>query len=108
MAANSGNCNISISYYTSAVRWIPYYDINVQSIQKPIKITTKAKVAQTSGIDWSNVKLSLSTATPSFGKVAPLFLTWFLYFIEYIKPSPAVANKEVVAMRNTTIMLFPN
>jgi uncharacterized protein (TIGR02231 family) len=94
MAANSGSCNISITYYTNAARWIPYYDINVQSIQKPIKITTKAKIAQTSGIDWNNIKLSLSTATPSFGKVAPLFQTWFLYLIEYVNPRAPSVNKE--------------
>jgi uncharacterized protein (TIGR02231 family) len=88
IASNAGNTNIIISYYTHAARWIPYYDINVPSIQKPIRITTKAKIAQTSGIDWNNIKLSLSTATPSFGKVAPLFKTWFLRFIEQIKPRP--------------------
>ena len=85
MTTNAGNSNIIISYYTSAARWIPYYDINVQSIQNPIKITSKAKISQTSGIEWNNVKLSLSTATPSFGKVAPLFQTWFLRFIEPIR-----------------------
>jgi uncharacterized protein (TIGR02231 family) len=101
MTANTGNCNISISYYTTAARWIPYYDINVQSIQKPIKITTKAKIAQTSGIDWNNVKLSLSTSAPSFGKVAPLFQTWFLYFIENIRPRVVTADKERVMAQNS-------
>jgi len=84
----SGSCNITISYYTMAARWIPYYDINVQTIQKPVKITTKAKISQTSGIEWNNVKLSLSTATPSFGKVAPVLVPWFLQFInQYVTPA---------------------
>jgi len=100
MAVNAGNSGITISYYTPAARWIPYYDINVQSIQKPIKITTKARIAQTSGIDWNNVKLSLSTATPNFGKVAPLFRTWFLRFIE---PEPRTKSFEEVDMRQNTI-----
>ena len=80
VASNAGACQFTISYYTAAARWIPYYDINTQSIQKPIKITHKAKVAQTTSMDWDNVKLSLSTAMPSFGKVAPLFQAWFLRF----------------------------
>jgi len=46
-------------------------------------IVGKSKVRQTTGLDWERVKLRLSTATPSNGKVAPLFSTWFL---EPIRP----------------------
>jgi uncharacterized protein (TIGR02231 family) len=88
VASNAGSCNFTISYYTAAARWIPYYDINTQSIQKPIKITHRAKVAQTTGMDWENVKLSLSTSSPSFGKIAPLFGTWFLRCITH-PPTPS-------------------
>lgn len=71
-------CSFTISYYTTAASWNPYYDINIESTDKPIKIASKAKVRQTTSIDWQKVKLTLSTATPSNGKVAPLFKTWFL------------------------------
>ena len=97
MAANTGNCDMTISYYTSAARWIPYYDVNVQSIKNPINIISKAKIAQTSGIEWNNIKLSLSTSTPNFGKVAPLFQTWFLRFVQYYH-SPNQAN---ILMQNS-------
>jgi len=70
----------TISYYTTASRWVPYYDINVQSTDKPITIASKAKVSQTTGLDWNRVKLTLSTSTPSNGKIAPLFSAWFLDF----------------------------
>lgn len=76
-------CNFTISYYTTAASWNPYYDINIESTDKPIKIVSKAKVRQTTSIDWQKVKLTLSTATPSNGKVAPLFKTWFLEQIRY-------------------------
>lgn len=78
------SCNFLITYYTTSAGWYPYYDINVQSTDNPVKITTKAKVSQVTGIDWDKVKISLSTASPSSGKVAPLFNTWFLeYMYEY-------------------------
>ena len=92
MAVNAGNCDITISYYTSAARWIPYYDINVQSIKNPINIISKAKIAQTSGIEWNNIKLSLSTSTPNFGKVAPLFKTWFLQYVQQYYPKQTSAE----------------
>lgn len=69
---------ITISYYTPSAAWVPYYDINIESTDKPINIAGKAKIRQTTGLDWDKVKLTLSTAMPSNGKIAPLFSTWFL------------------------------
>lgn len=73
--------DFTISYYTAAASWAPYYDVNIESTDKPIKIAMKAKVRQVTGLDWDKVKFTLSTATPSNGKVAPLFSTWFLDFV---------------------------
>ncbi|MDL2302930.1 DUF4139 domain-containing protein [Dysgonomonas sp. OttesenSCG-928-D17] len=79
----AANCNFTISYYTTAAGWTPYYDINIASTDKPIKIAAKSKVRQTTGLDWERVKLTLSSAVPSNGKVAPLFNAWFL---DYYRP----------------------
>ncbi len=76
----AANCKFDISYYTSAAKWTPYYDINVIATDKPIRIIAKSKVSQTTGLDWEKVKLILSTSSPSNRKVAPLFNTWFLDF----------------------------
>ena len=67
-----------ISYCTHAAGWRPYYNINVVSIDRPVQIISKAKVFQTTGIDWKQVRLTLSTGTPGNGRIAPLFRTWFL------------------------------
>lgn len=83
-APTNTNCNFTISYYTTAAAWIPYYDINIASTDQPIKIAAKSRVKQTTGMDWEKVKLTLSTATPSSGKTAPLFSAWFL---DYVQPN---------------------
>lgn len=85
-APAASTCNFTVSYYTSAANWVPYYDINIPSTDKPIKIVAKSKVRQTTGLDWEKVKLTLSTATPSNGKVAPLFSAWFLDFYRPAAP----------------------
>lgn len=95
-SALSTTAVFTISYYTTASRWVPYYDINVQSTDKPIIIASKAKVLQTTGLDWNKVKLTLSTSTPSNGKVAPLFDTWFLDF-QY----PVYKSAAGVAVQNS-------
>jgi uncharacterized protein (TIGR02231 family) len=76
------NCHFTLSYYTTSASWAPYYDVNVESVERPVKFVMKAKARQTTGIDWEKIKLTLSTANPGNGKIAPLFSTWFLGFNE--------------------------
>lgn len=74
------NSDFTITYYTKNANWIPYYDINIPNTQSKIQIASKAKVAQTTGLDWKKVKLTLSTAKPRTNKEAPSLDTWFLDF----------------------------
>jgi len=78
MASAGVNCALTINYYTPSAGWTPFSDISVTSADRLLTISQKAKVFQTTGLDWDKMKLTLSTATPSNGKVAPLFTTWFL------------------------------
>ena len=74
----NGSKDLTVTYYTMAAQWIPFYDIQVYESDKPVKLISKAKFMQTTGLDWKNIKLSLSTAIPNNGKTAPKFSTWFL------------------------------
>ncbi|MFV0469662.1 MAG: mucoidy inhibitor MuiA family protein, partial [Dysgonomonas sp.] len=91
-------CSFTISYYTAAARWIPYYDINIKQADKPIDIVAKAKVSQTTTVNWDKVRLTLSTATPSSGKIAPLFNAWFL---QYRQPSIRVRGMSSLPAQNS-------
>ena len=93
-APAAGNTHFTVSYFTTAANWSPYYDVNIASTDKPIVFALKSKVRQTTGLDWENIKLTLSTATPSNGKVAPLFNAWFL---QQVYPSVAQALQGRVA-----------
>jgi TonB-dependent SusC/RagA subfamily outer membrane receptor len=53
----------------------------MDNIAKPLQISYKAKLVQTSGIDWQQVKLSLSTSVPAQRNIAPDPQTWFLGYI---------------------------
>ncbi|MBR1807977.1 MAG: DUF4139 domain-containing protein [Paludibacteraceae bacterium] len=72
------NANVTISYFTNYAYWTPFYDINVTETNAPMLIVMKANVAQTTGLDWKDVKLTLSTGTPSKSNTVPEFSTWFL------------------------------
>ena len=79
----------TITYFTNQAQWVPCYDINIPSMDKSITLQAKAKVRQLTGLDWNNVKLTLSNATPNRSAVAPVFKTWFLKFQ---RPQPQYNN----------------
>lgn len=102
-AASTGKYDFTISYIANNAYWTPFYDVRVDDIKSPIKLITKAKIAQTTGIDWKQVKLSLSTSTPSQYGTAPILNAWYLAYINpvaymNIKMKRAVQNdlSEVV------------
>jgi len=80
-AALNVSSEFTISYLTPNAYWTPYYDLKVEGIKSPINIVYKAKISQTTGVDWKKVKLSLSTSTPSQYGAAPLLRSWFLSYI---------------------------
>ncbi len=80
--ALAGYYEFTINYLTYNAHWTPYYDVIVKNQKSPLLLTTKAKIVQTTGIDWKNVKLSLSTATPSQWGNAPLLSSWYLSYID--------------------------
>ena len=78
LAARAGATEVQISYFTTKAKWEPMYDVVVAGKDKPIDLNLKAKVRQTTGIDWNSVRLTLSTGTPSRNNQVPQLSTWFL------------------------------
>ncbi len=72
-----------ISYVTANAGWYPTYDLRVDDITKPVTIYYKANVFQNTGVDWKDVKLSFSNATPWVSGNLPEMSTWF---IDYYTP----------------------
>jgi len=79
--ATAGKFDFNISYIAQNAFWTPYYDIRVENTDKPLKVIEKAKINQSTGIDWKQVKLSLSTSMPGQWGDAPILSQWFLGYI---------------------------
>jgi uncharacterized protein (TIGR02231 family) len=60
-----------ISYLINGAMWYPGYDINAKNVNRPITIVYNANVSQTSGEEWKNVKITLSTGNPMDSGVKP-------------------------------------
>jgi len=78
------SANLSVSYVVSSAGWYPQYDVRATNIKSPVQVQYKAQVFQSTGEDWNNVKLTLSTANPNLGGLKPELFAWRLDFYEPI------------------------
>lgn len=69
---------LQVCYYIESAGWEPLYDFRVDDITKPLIIVYNANVYQTSGEDWNNVNIKLSTNNPSLSGGSPELTTWYL------------------------------
>ena len=68
----------TLSYLVRDASWYPTYDIRAKNVSSPVSITYKANVAQRTGEDWKNVKLTLSTGNPAVSGNKPELSPYYL------------------------------
>jgi uncharacterized protein (TIGR02231 family) len=78
---------LTFSYVVANAGWYPSYDIRVDDIKNPVAIFYKANVFQNSGVEWKDVKLSFSNATPWVAGDIPVLNPWF---VDYYNPAPII------------------
>ena len=71
---------LTFSYVVANAGWYPSYDIRVDDIKNPVAIFYKANVFQNSGVEWKDIKLSFSNATPWVAGDIPILNPWFVDF----------------------------
>ncbi len=76
------NTLVQVSYLTYSAGWKPFYDIRAEEVGGPVKLTYKAHVRQSTGSDWDNVKLTLSTTNPNISNTKPNIPVWYLDFAQ--------------------------
>jgi len=70
-AKTSTTVELNLSYIANGAGWSPVYDIRAKDVRSDIALAYRANVYQNTGIDWKNVKLTLSTSNPSEGGTKP-------------------------------------
>jgi len=74
---------IIFDYFLSNAGWHPSYDIRVDNIHSPMKLYYKANVYQNTGVDWNNIILTFSNATPTESAEFPDLNPYYLSFNNY-------------------------
>ena len=100
LAANeNGVKNIMLNYLVENAGWNPIYDLRVTNISSPILLHQKASVFQNTGIDWEQVKITLSTGNPTDNGILPNLNPLFSDLIYYnIKSLDMIAEKSAIPM----------
>lgn len=79
VAANqTTSAKLMVSYLVRNAGWEPAYDLRSGDIREPMELRYNARVIQNTGVDWKDVKLTLSTSNPSLGGTKPELSPWRL------------------------------
>jgi len=82
LAKSEGKSDIRFSYFVPNAGWTPTYDLRAEDISSPIDFSYKAQVYQSTGLDWEDVKLTISTGNPSVAGNLPTLNPWWLYMYD--------------------------
>ena len=77
--------NLGLSYIVTKAGWSPQYDVRADSATGKIDIVCHAAITQSTGEDWKNANIEISTAMPSYGP-APELSAWY---VDIYKPMPS-------------------
>lgn len=75
---------LDLNYVVGNAGWSPVYDLRAVDTKSPIQLAYKASVYQSTGEEWNNVHLVLSTANPNLGGLKPELAAWYLEFYQPI------------------------
>jgi uncharacterized protein (TIGR02231 family) len=91
---------INFSYLVASAGWTPLYDIRSDSQTGKISLTYKAQVFQSSGMDWDNVKLNISTNNPFVNKTKPELNAWYIDYYAFKQKNLELNEVAIRGARN--------
>ncbi|WP_435355472.1 DUF4139 domain-containing protein [Emticicia sp. SJ17W-69] len=81
-AKTFSNVELNLTYIANSAGWSPIYDIRAKDVKSNVELGYKANVFQSTGIDWKNIKLTLSTANPAEGGTKPELYAQYINIYE--------------------------
>ncbi len=102
---SNGNASFTLNYMVRNAGWIPAYNVNVSEVDRPLQVSYNAQVYQNTGIDWSNVSLTLTNANPNLSGTKPEIHPWRLYFIQPAAPLETYSMSNRRAPEASSIQL---
>jgi len=109
-AARATSASLRVSYFVQNAGWYPVYDLRAEDVNSPIAFNYRAKVYQSTGNDWKNINLTISTGNPTVGGQIPNLLPWYLYESQpqYKTLESAAANRPMAANQTPAVAAYDN
>lgn len=85
---------LELNYLVADAGWAPVYDLRAKDTRSPVQLSYKAYVHQNTGLDWNDVRLTLSTTNPSLGGTSP---TLGSQFVDIFNPSIRIRGMSSTA-----------
>jgi uncharacterized protein (TIGR02231 family) len=85
--------SLELAYIVYGPGWTPTYDLRVSGNAKSMQITYNAKVRQSTGEEWENVAVKLSTAQVAQSGTQPELSPWHLDIFRPRQEESSYANK---------------
>ncbi|XZF60581.1 MAG: mucoidy inhibitor MuiA family protein [Gloeotrichia echinulata DVL01] len=76
--AGEGEFQLEVSYVVNRASWTPLYDLRFTTNSDVVNLSYLAEVTQSTGEDWLDVVLTLSTAKPGLGTIPPKLQSWYI------------------------------
>jgi len=85
-AKNTTKISLQVAYiiHTGSAKWTASYDARVSSGEQKLELNYYGNIINSSGEDWNNVNLSLSTAQPSIAGKPPELTTKFVTIKQHV------------------------
>jgi uncharacterized protein (TIGR02231 family) len=91
---------LKVSYVVNNAGWNAVYDVRAINTKNPLQLSYKANVFQSTGEEWKNVKLKLSTANPNQSGLKPELYSWYLDFYNpIVYDARSAKSSKAPAMR---------
>ncbi|MCY7349487.1 MAG: mucoidy inhibitor MuiA family protein, partial [Cytophagaceae bacterium] len=89
--------DLELRYVALNAGWSPTYDLRASNVRGPIQLLYKASVYQQTGLEWENIRLTLSSANPSVGGQAPELSP---QFVDFYRPRPMPTMRSNVRQKS--------
>jgi hypothetical protein len=86
--SGNGPATLTLTYLVRGAQWTPTWDLQLQPETNTVNLSLAGLVTQTTGEDWTQAALTLSTAIPSHAVKVPKLATWKIGVADRFIPTP--------------------
>ena len=73
---------LEVTYLVSQASWTPSYDLKAKDLNAPVELAYKGTIHQSTGEEWENVNLTLSSSNPYLQQTKPILNTWYISYYD--------------------------